>query len=152
MKQMTYEQALHRLAAYCSRAERCIYDIRLKMDLWEIPYNEQNRLIERLQKEKFLDEKRYCHAFVNDKIKYNHWGIYKIKYELNKKQIPESLIQEALEQIDGNENKELLIKLLRNKRRVVYGRNEFEIKQKLIRFAVGRGFSIEEIEKALERI
>jgi regulatory protein len=149
MKQISSEQALHRLAAYCSRAERCVFDVRRKMETWEIPIEEQNRIIGRLTQEKFLDESRYCRAFVNDKSKYSHWGAYKIKYELAKKQISGQLIREALENIDSDESAEQLRLLLEQKRKSVRGKNEFEIRQKLMRFAAGRGFSQGEIEKAL---
>jgi regulatory protein len=149
MKQLTYEQALQRMAAYCSCAERCIHDLRRKMEAWEIPMVEQDKIIRRLQQEKFIDESRYCRAFVNDKTHYNHWGVQKIRYELKKKQLPEDLIRDALENIDSDESLEQLRLLLQNKRKTIQGKNEYEIKQKLMRFAAGRGFSLEEIEKAL---
>jgi regulatory protein len=149
MKQLTSEQALHRLSNYCSRTERCIFDVRRKLIAWEIPENEQNQIIRKLQQEKFLDESRYCRAFVNDKSKYNHWGAYKIKVELKKKQIPEDRIREALENLQPEETLEQLCRLLEQKKKSVNGKNDFEIKQKLMRFAAGRGFSQEETEKAL---
>ena len=149
MKPITYEQALHRMAAYCSRAERCIHDIRQKLTRWELTLDQQNKIIQHLQKEKFLDEIRFCRAFVNDKSKYNQWGNYKIKYELKKKNIPEDLIKEALQAINPKESRKQLCQLLQNKKKNIKGKNDFEIKQKLIRFAASRGFSLEEIEKAL---
>ncbi|MDR3339527.1 MAG: RecX family transcriptional regulator [Candidatus Symbiothrix sp.] len=149
MQQLNFEQALHRMAAYCSRVERCIYDVRKKMDSWEIPKEEQELIILRLKQDQFLDESRYCRAFVNDKSKYNRWGIYKIKFELTKKQIPENLIREALENSNPEENTAQLRLLLEQKRKSVKGKNEFEIRQKLMKFAAGRGFSQDEIEKAL---
>jgi regulatory protein len=152
MKSLTYEQALQRLAAYCSRTERCVFDVRRKMLAWDISGDEQNRIIQRLTQEKFLDESRYCRAFVNDKFKYSRWGIYKIKYELKKKQIPVHLIAEALEGIDSEENQEQLQQLLSQKMKMVKGRNGYEIRQKLMRFALGRGFSPDEIEKAISSI
>jgi len=147
--EMTYEQALHRLAAYCSRAERCVWDIRQKMDAWEISGEQQNQIIQRLRKEKFLDEERYCRAFVNDKTKYNGWGIYKIRFELKKKHISESMIRDALKNLDTEENRERLRLLIEQKKKSVKGKNEWEIRQKLLRFAAGRGFSQEEIEAVL---
>jgi regulatory protein len=146
---ITFEQALNKLANYCSRTERCVFDVRKKLDDWEIAKDEQVDIIRRLQQEKFLDEGRYCRAFVNDKAKYAHWGAFKIKYELKKKQIPENLIRESLENLDPEENREQLRQLIDRKRKSVKGKNEFEIRQKLIRFAVGRGFSPEEAEKVL---
>ncbi|GHT62141.1 hypothetical protein AGMMS50239_14670 [Bacteroidia bacterium] len=149
---VSFEQALNKLANYCSRAERCIYDVRRKLEVWEIAKDEQNKIIRRLQQEKFLDESRYCRAFVNDKSKYAHWGVYKIKYALKKKQIPDELIREALENLDPEENREQLRQLIERKRKTVKGKNEFEIRQKLMRFAVGRGFAMEEAEKVLSVI
>ena len=149
MKQLTYEQVLHRLAAYCSRAERCTHDILQKLTLWELPHDQQNKIIQHLEKEKFLDESRYCHAYVNDKSKYNQWGSYKIKYELTKKNITEDLIMEALQTIDPEKSKKQLQQLLQNKKKTVKGKNDFEIRQKLMRFAASRGFTPEEIREAL---
>ncbi|MDR0865197.1 MAG: RecX family transcriptional regulator [Candidatus Symbiothrix sp.] len=152
MKPITYEQALHRLAAYCSRGERCIQDIRQKMIRWELAAEDQKKIIGKLQSEKFLDERRFCKAFVNDKSKYSHWGVYKIQYELKKKQLPESFIREALSEIDREENREQLRKLLATKQKTVKGVNEYEIKQKLVRFAAGKGFLLEDIESVIPSI
>ena len=143
------EQALNRLANYCSRAERCVQDVRRKLNAWEIAKDDQDKIIRRLQQEKFLDERRYCKAFVNDKSKYAHWGAFKIKYALKKKQISDDLIRESLESIDSEENREQLRKLIEQKRKSVKGKNEWEIRLKLMRFAVGRGFSVEEVENLL---
>jgi regulatory protein len=146
---INFEQALNRLANYCSRAERCVFDVRRKLDTWEITKADQGKIIRQLQDGKFLDERRYCNAFVNDKSKYAHWGVFKIKYALKKKQISDDLIREALQNLDPEENKEQLRQLIERKRKTVKGKNEWEIRQKLIRFAVGRGFSFEEAEKIL---
>jgi len=149
MSKLSYGQALHRFAAYCSRTERCVWDVRRKMDDWEIPVDQQNQIIRLLQKEKFIDEERYCKAFVNDKSKYSRWGVYKIKFELRKKQIPEALIQETLANLNPEENLERLRLLIKQKKKSVKGKSEFEIRQKILRFAASRGFSQEDIEKAL---
>jgi len=149
MYKVNYEQAINRLANYCSRSERCIQDVRRKLDVWEIAKEDQVKIIKRLQQEKFLDERRYCKAFVNDKTKYARWGLFKIKYALKKKQISDELIRESLEHIDTEESREQLRRLIEQKRKSVKGENEFEIRQKLIRFAMGRGFSYEEIENVL---
>jgi len=146
---MTYEQALHRLAAYCSRAERCIWDVRRKMDEWEITAEQQNKIIHQLRKENFLDEERYCKAFVSDKSRYNRWGVHKIRFELRRKRLPEALIGDALKNLDPEENRERLRQLIEKKRKSVKGKNEWEIRQKLLRFAASRGFSQDEIERVL---
>ncbi|GHT72723.1 regulatory protein RecX [Bacteroidia bacterium] len=149
MKELTYEQALHRLAADCSRTERCVQDVRKKMENWELSADVQKKILQYLQKEKYIDEQRFCRAFVNDKSQYNRWGAYKIGYELKKKNIPGDFIREALQNLDATVLREQLTELLEKKQKTVKGKNEYEIRQKIIRFAAGRGFSLEEIEAAL---
>jgi regulatory protein len=149
MNPLKYERALQRLAAYCSRGERCVQDIRRKMIRWELPEQDQQRAIDYLQRENFVNEQRFCRAFVHDKSNYNRWGAYKTGYELRKKQIPETLIREALSEMDPASNRERLRQLLAAKRQTVKGKTEYEIKQKLMRFAAGKGFSLEDIEAAL---
>ncbi|MDL2222733.1 RecX family transcriptional regulator [Bacteroidales bacterium OttesenSCG-928-M11] len=147
---LSYEQALHKLAAYCSRGERCTADLRKKMTNWELLPADQNKIIDYLSKQGFVDEVRYARAFVHDKNKHNGWGIYKIAFELKNKSIPKSIIDEALTTIDPTDNKERLVALLQQKHRSVKAKNEYELRQKLTRFALGRGFTINEIEYALQ--
>jgi len=144
------DKILPRLAAWCSRAERCKADVRRKLDLCELSEKEKREILDRLLEEHFIDETRYCRAFVNDKSKYSRWGTAKIRYELMKKQIPETIINEALETIDPKTNIERLSELLAKKIKTVKGNSAYEIRMKLFRFAAGRGFSIEETEKALK--
>ncbi len=153
MKNISPERALNRLAAYCSKAERCVFDVRQKLRSWDIPEKDQENILKRLQSEGFLDEVRFCRAFVNDKSKYSKWGYYKIRQELKKKCIPEDIIQDTLSSvIQPEENKERLIRLLQVKKKTVKGKTEYEIRQKLMRFAAGRGFPLEDIETALDFI
>lgn len=150
MKPISYEQALSRMAAYCSRGERCKQDIRKKLSALEIQEIEIEKIIRYLEKEKFLDEHRYARAFVNDKSKYSHWGEKKIEYELKRKGVPDVTINEALGTINNTENLERLKQLISNKRKTVKGADEYEIRNKLIRFALGRGFSYDEIMKIMK--
>ena len=152
MKQLSEAEALHKSAAYCSLADRCIDDIRKKLTRWEVEFPIQNRIIQRLVQEHFLDEERFCRSFVNDKVKFNKWGINKIKFELRKRNIPDNLIHSAFENINPEENRESLLQLLIAKKKSVKGKNDFEIQQKLMRFAAGRGFAIDDIMWVIEKI
>ena len=66
MNTITEEEALNRMAAYCSAAEHCKAEVNEKLQKWGLPYEVINRIIDRLVVEKFIDEERYCRAFVND--------------------------------------------------------------------------------------
>jgi regulatory protein len=149
MKQFTEQEALHRCAVFCSTAERCIQDVDKKLERWEIPFSIRKNILIKLQQEGFLDESRYCRSFVNDKFKFSKWGKNKIYYALKQKQISEENILEAIQQIDAKENMDMLMQLIRQKRKSVKGKDDYEIRMKLMRFALGRGFGVDEINRCL---
>jgi regulatory protein len=69
----------------------------------------------------------------------------KIVQSLKQKNISSECIAQALSAIDEDEYKQGLKDLLRQKRKSVSGKNQYERNAKLIRFAVGKGFLIEEV-------
>lgn len=149
MEQITEAEMLHRAAAYCSTAERCIQDVEQKIKAAGLTREEGERIIARLLKEKFIDESRFAGYFVNDKLRFNKWGRVKIAYELHKKNIPAPLRAEALERIDEKEYEDILLSLLKAKKRSVKGKDERDIYTKLLRFAAGRGFESREAIRCL---
>ena len=140
MKKISDSEALNKAAAYCTLCERCISEVKAKLDAWGIEYSSQTKIIDRLIDEKFIDEKRYCSAFVNDKLRFNHWGRIKIQAKLREKRVPREYIAAALENIDEEEYSSILRTLLANKQREVKNDEEYKKREKLLRFAVSRGF------------
>ena len=73
-KTITPEEAYIKLSALCASAEHCTGEMIEKMQRWEIPAKDQARIVEKLIEKQFIDDERYCRAFVKDKIIYNKWG------------------------------------------------------------------------------
>ena len=117
MKEITEPEMLHRAAAYCSAAERCIQDVQKKIDAAGLPPDASERIIARLLKERFIDESRYTRFFVNDKLRFNKWGRVKIGHELYKKNIPSPIREESLAAIDEGEYRSILLDLLKSDQR-----------------------------------
>lgn len=140
---LTEPQALNRAAAYCSKAERCEWDVRKKLLAWELENDAVKRILDRLKKERYLDNARFSRSFINDKLKFNKWGKAKIIFELKKRQIPESIYNPILDEFSGDEFEEQLMHILSVKIKSVKAKNDYEKKSKLIRFALGRGFSMD---------
>lgn len=138
-------EAYQKLSALCAASEQCYHDVMAKMKRWEVADAVAERVVARLVKERFIDEERFAKAFVRDKFRYNHWGRVRIAQELKKRKIAERHIEEALEEIDEKDNLETLREMIAKKRPSVKGRNDYEIKGKLIRFALGRGFQMDDI-------
>ena len=134
-------EMLNTMAKYCSTTERCVNDIHKKIKTEGLPTEAEKRIIDYLLKEKFIDEKRFCHSFVNDKFKFNHWGRVKICYELKSRNIPQDVFHEAIDNIiDEDEYISVLTDLLKSKKRTTTGRSPQDVFQKLCRFASSRGF------------
>ena len=148
-KPISENDAWIRLSAKCAMTEYCVADIRRMMSRWELPEGADDRIVKRLQTERFVDECRYAHAFVRDKFRYNHWGWGRIEHELRMRSIAQAYIDEAKEEISEEANLSALRKLIEAKRRIVKGKNEYEINAKLFRFAMGRGFSYDDINEVL---
>lgn len=145
----TEEEAYLKLSALCAMSEQCCHDLMQKMRRWELAEELAERVVARLVKERFIDEERYAKAFVRDKFRYNHWGKVRIEQELKRRQIAQRYINEALEEIEEKDNLEALREMILKKRPSVKGKNEYEIKGKLIRFALGRGFQMDDIIKVV---
>ena len=148
-KEITEQQALNKLMTLCARSEHSSGEMLQKMRLWGLSDEAQARIMERLTKEKFVDDERYTRAFVNDKIKYNQWGRRKIEQALWAKGISRDIQKSVLDEVDEEEYIKVLRPLLKSKVRSISARNEFERQMKLIRFAQSRGFSMEQIERCL---
>ncbi len=148
--EITEKQALSKLMALCARSEHSSGDMLQKMRFWGLDEAAQARIMERLVNGKFIDDERFTQAFVNDKIKYNQWGRRKIEQALWAKGVEQSIQRKILDSIDENEYLAVLKPLLKSKERSVTGRNEFERQMKLIRFAVSRGFSMEQINRCID--
>lgn len=147
---MTEVEALNKITGYCSAGEHCRSEVVEKMQRWGLPYETVNRIVEHLVEEKFIDEERYCKAFVNDKYRFDKWGKIKIAQALQLKKIPSSLYWIYLNNIDKEEYLSILNKLLQSKRKSVHAETEFERNGKLIRFALSRGFEMDDIRQCLD--
>ena len=146
-------EMLNNMARFCSQAERCLSDVRQKIKAEGLSEEAEKRITDRLTKEKFIDEERFCRSFVYDKFKFNHWGRIKICYELKKRNINPDLYNDAIcAIIDETEYISVLTDILRNKKRTVKGRSSQDVFQKLCRFASAKGFEIPVIINTLKSI
>lgn len=150
MKQKTEQEAYLTLAAICAKAEHCQWEMLEKMRRWELSDEAQARVMERLVKERYVDDERYARAFVLDKIRYNKWGQRKVEQALWQKHIDDDIRQRVLGEVDDEEYLSVLRPLLKQKRRSVKASSDYEMNQKLIRFALGRGFTFDIIRQCLD--
>lgn len=149
MIEITETDALSRLAAYCSTAEHCRAEVTEKLQRWGIPYDAIGRIINRLEQESYIDEERFCRAFIHDKYRFAKWGKIKIGQALVLKKIPQRIFSPFLSEIDEEEYLAVLNSLLATKRKSIHAENELELNNKLVRFALSRGFEMKDIRHCI---
>ena len=149
-KETTEQEAYLQLAALCAQAEHCQQEMRDKMKRWEMAPEVQERVITRLIKERYIDDERYARAFVKDKIRYNKWGRRKVQQGLWMKHIDDDIQQRVLSEVDDAEYLAVLKPLLKQKAKSIKAENDYELTRKLVRFALGRGFTYDIIRQCLD--
>ena len=138
------------LAALCAQAEHCQWEMLEKMRRWEVSEDAQARIMARLVKERYVDDERYARAFVKDKVRYNKWGRRKVEQALWQKHIDEAIRQRTLDEVDDEEYLDVLRPLLKQKRKSIKASSDYELNQKLVRFALSRGFTFDIIRQCLQ--
>lgn len=134
----------------CSRREYCVNDIRSKlMKALEGDDQKVEEALKTLIKEKYIDDLRYATAFARDKASIAGWGEVKIRYMLSAKGIARDVISQALEEVDDAKASIRLQKLLENKYKTL--KADPQCRLKLIRFAMGRGYSYDEVINNMPR-
>lgn len=148
----TKEKALHRAMQLCNRSEKCAKDIREKLSQWKVAENFHESIIADLYEGKFLDDMRYAQSYTHDKIYLSKWGRQKVYFGLKLKEIREEIIEKAVANIDEERYAEGLRELLEKKVKNVKAKSDYEKMAKLIRFGQGRGFTMSEINRALNQV
>lgn len=149
-KTITEEQALQKLATLCSHSEHSSGEMREKMRRWQLPDDAQERVLERLIAERFIDDARFARLFVRDRLRFASWGERKISMALHQKGIDEATAREALDEVSEDEWTDVLRKVIAAKRRVTKADSDYDLRAKLMRHALSRGFSMQQIERCLD--
>lgn len=148
---MEEKKVLERLQRQCSKAEYCSSDVRRKaLKAMEGDSEAASRIVEALVRERFVDDGRYAAAFSREKSSLQGWGAIKIRFMLRSKGIPDEIVSAALEEIDPGKAERKLDKLVSDKARLLEGDPQKRLK--LLKFALGRGYSYDEVEKAIDRL
>ena len=138
-RELSKAEWLDKAEAYCARSEHCAADVRRKLFEWGAPADIAAFIEEKLYDNDFLNDARFCRAYVHDKVEYQSWGRLKIQSGLRALQLPESEIRQALADIDES-------KYISNLRALIASRRT-DSEDKRLRFLLQRGFTFDEINK-----
>lgn len=150
MRQITEQEALAKLAALCSTAERCSSDMRCRLRRLGLDEEAQQRVMRRLVEGRYVDDERFCRAFVHDKVVYDRWGRRKIEQSLVAKGIEPDICRTVLDAVDDGLYVAALRTLLDGKRRSVRAASDYELTGKLVRYALQRGYTMDIIRQCVD--
>ena len=138
-QELSKREWLDKAEAYCAKSEHCAADVRRKLYEWSAPTDLFDGIEESLYKNDFLNDARFCRAYVHDKVEYQGWGRLKIQAGLRALGLPESEIRKSLDEIDEKTYFDNLRALMTSRRG--------DPEEKKLRFLAQRGFTFEEIQK-----
>ncbi len=151
-KQLTPKTALNRAQWLCSQREKCVSEITLKLTQWGIIEDDSITIIKSLQKDDFINERRYALTFACDKARFNKWGPRKIEMSLRAKRINDDDIQNALSEVEQFTSTENLTDLLAKKAKSIKYKDLYDLKSKLLRFAISRGFDYGKVLGVIDEV
>lgn len=147
MESLGFNEILKRLEYFCAYQERCEYEVLEKIKKFGLQNREKTEmLIKRLQKDGFLDQKRFVNSYITGKVSIKKWGVNKIRAGLVQKRIEPVIIARGIMEIDADLYQENLQALFEKKIIALKDyKTDYQQKSKVIRFLSGKGYSSEEI-------
>ncbi len=150
-KELTQEQVIQKLESYCAYRERCESEIRQKLYQLNVNSEDYNFYLNYLRENNFLNEERYVAAFARGKFNIKSWGRRKIVQELRGKHINEKQINGQV-QIDEGIYFLRLQEVVEKKWKSLKDTDPLKKKQKVIRYALSKGYEPQLIDEALKTI
>jgi regulatory protein len=125
-----------------------------KMQQWQIEKAEQQKILQQLINQKFIDDARYAKNFARTQSQTGKWGMQKIKAYLQQQRLSNEIIAQALQETDAEKESVILEQLVRKKLPHIKAQSTVERAAKLLRFALGKGYqyttAVQVIKQALD--
>ncbi|MCF0050931.1 RecX family transcriptional regulator [Dyadobacter sp. LJ53] len=145
---------LQKAASYCAYQERTQDEVRQRLKKWNVWGDEADELIAELISMNYLSEERFAKTYAGGKFRIKNWGRMKIRQELNRRGLSQYSIEKGMGEIEDKAYVEGLKALLEKKRNLLVKteNDPFKLKQKLVRFALGKGYESELVWKTVEEL
>ncbi len=146
------KEILAKILKYCAYRERTWQEVNQKFYEYNTPDDVKERITAFLKEENYVNNERYTQSYVRGKVNIKKWGKQKIKSELRNKNIKGEEVESALNDIDEVAYKNTLMDLLIKKNKSVKDEIKNDRKNKLIRYALSKGYEMSLIIECLKEI
>ncbi|GAB4395299.1 MAG: regulatory protein RecX [Microscillaceae bacterium] len=133
-------EAYAKAARYCAYQERSQQEVRARLQEYGWQGQEAEALIARLIEDNFINEERFARTYAGGKFRLKQWGRRKIEQGLRSKGLSEYCVQAGLSEIAREEYQEALKSLLEKKNTQLAEEPPLLRKQKLLRYALAKGY------------
>lgn len=147
---LTPEAAKAKIIRYCVYQERCHQEVRSKLYDIGLRRDAIDEMIAYLITEGFLNEERYAKAFAGGKFRMKWWGRLKIIQALESKGLTARCIQTGLSEIDEDDYKHTLTKLLEKRLALLGGESAIIKRNILVKYAFQKGFESDLVWKSVK--
>jgi regulatory protein len=147
-----FESARAKIAKYCAYQERSHYEVEQKLFSYGLFSSQVDDIIAWLITNNYLNEERFAIAFAGGKFRIKKWGKVKIRKYLAQKKVSEYSINKALMLLDKKEYYKVMEELIQQKWRNVNAENIYELRNKVARYVIAKGFEAEEVWPRIKTI
>jgi len=151
-KKMLLDKMLEKGRKFCAYRDRTVSEAMQKLNSLGASQSLATQIVQILQDEQFIDEQRFALSFARGKLENNKWGKNKIKYEMQARGINPQIINQALESLDLERYLEILNGIAQAKIKTLSGLDEFTAKGKTADYCSRKGFEMDLVWKALEKL
>jgi regulatory protein len=134
------KDAIRKAAMFCAYQERTQQEVRDRLKEWGIFGDDAEEVIAELIQQNYLNEERFAKSFAGGKFRVKGWGKRKIKQQLQQRGISGYNLDQAMKEIGPDDYRATLTALLDKKRQLIRDDNPLVVKQKLVRYALSKGY------------
>lgn len=152
MEKSEFEQAYQyslRLLTICRRSSR-----QLRRKLEERGYSPPvvERVVKSLTEQEVLNDEDYARTFLSEELLKRPSGKLKLKYELKRRGIPDTLMQKLLAELGVDYERESAVKIARERAEGLKDLDRMRRRKKIYDFLVRRGFDFQTCHNAVEAL
>ena len=134
------KDALRKAALFCAYQERTQQEVRERLKEWGLWGDDAEEVIAELIQQNYLNEERFAKSFAGGKFRVKGWGWRKIRQHLQQRGITGYNLDQAMNEIAPADYRTTLTELLDKKRRTLRDDSPLVVKQKLVRYALSKGY------------
>jgi regulatory protein len=148
------EDILYRKAArYCGYQERTEKEVQGKLCAWGVEQkSEEERIIQALKADHFLNEERYVEVFIRGKFLGKQWGKRKLLAALAHKGVDQALIQKGIATIETTDYLHTLRHVADRKKKSLAGEPSIQKQKKLMNYLLQKGYEPELVYQTVQEL